>query len=78
MQIVNATYSLKYGLVGLRGLAGAGVFRSGLRVVLSPLGSPVLRECSGGPGVCPGVSGCSAGGVAVVCIYVPILPSLHL
>ena len=49
--------------VGLRGLAGAGIFHSDLRVVLSPLGSPVLRKYSNPfkrPGMYPSISKCNA------------------
>ena len=49
--------------VNLHGLADAGVFRNGVRVVLSPLESPVLRRYSspfGGPGMCPSISKCNA------------------
>ena len=67
--------------VNLHGLADTSIFHNNLRVMLSPLKSPVLRntlirskdlECflvfrSAMPR-----------GVTVVCIYVPILPSLHL
>ena len=49
--------------VGLRCLAGAGIFHSDLRVVLSPLGSPVLRKYSNPfkrPGLYPSISKCNA------------------
>ena len=67
--------------VNLHGLANTSIFHNNLRVMLSPLKSPLLRKYSNPfkrPGMCPSISKCNARGVAVVCIYVPILPSLHL
>ena len=67
--------------VNLHGLANTSLFHSNLRVMLSPLKSPVLRKYSNPfkrPGMYPIIRSAMPRGVTVVCIYVPILPSLHL
>ena len=65
--------------VNLHGLANTSIFHNNLRLMLSPLKSPVLRKYSN-PFKRPGMYPRSAvpRGVTVVRIYVPILPSLHL
>ena len=67
--------------VNLHGLANISIFHNNLRVLLSPLKSPALRKYSNPfkrSGMYPSISKAMPRGVTVVCIYVPILPSLHL
>ena len=49
--------------VNLHGLANTGIFHNNLRVILSPLKSPVLRKYSNPfkrPGIYPSISKCNA------------------
>ena len=71
--------------VNLHGLANTSIFHNNLRVMLSPLKSPVLRKYSNPfktPGLYPSILKCNANVTKVtptfVCICGPILPSLHL
>ena len=67
--------------VNLHGLANTSIFHNNLRVMLSPLKSPVLRKYSNPfkrPECILVFRSAMPRGVTVVCIYVPILPSLHL
>ena len=67
--------------VNHHGLPDTSIFHNNLRVMLSPLKSPVLRKYSNPfkrPGMYSVFRSAMPRGVTVVCIYVPILPSLHL
>ena len=67
--------------VNLHGLANTSIFHNNLRVMLSPLKSPVLRKYSNRSKDLECIlvfQSAMPRGVTVVCIYVPILPSLHL